>query len=220
MVSSKEFLRERLTPRQTQLLSAIASWQTSRCYSPTIGELAESLQLSRSTVFEHLEELRKKGFLSGQSSRARSLTLASKAYKFLKQTAIQDTTDTLPAEDGIPLAGKVAAGFPIEAVENKEFISLQNLFKNNCDIFALEVKGDSMIDEGISSGDFVICRKSSIADNGQLIIAIVDDDNATLKRFYREKSAVRLQPANMQYEPIYSRNCRIEAVVIGLIKRF
>ena len=220
MVSTKEFLKEHLTPRQTQLLAAIASWQKSRCFSPTIGELAESLRLSRSTVFEHLEELRKKGFLSAQSSRARSLTLASKAYNFLSRTGNQDTVESFQSEDGIPLAGRVAAGIPIEAVENKGFLSLQNLFKSNSVIFALEVQGDSMIGDGISSGDFVICRKSSLADDGQLVIAIIDENNATLKRFYREKSAVRLQPANDRYEPVYSRNCRIDAVVIGLIKKF
>lgn len=148
------------------------------------------------------------------------MTLASKAYKLLRQTANQDTTETFPAEDGIPFAGRVAAGVPIEAVENKESLSLQNLFKSNSDIFALEVRGDSMTGEGIANGDFVICRKSSIADDGQLVIAIVDENNATLKRFYKEKTAVRLQPANEQYDPIYSRNCRIEAVVIGLIKKF
>ncbi len=148
------------------------------------------------------------------------MTLASKAYKFLKQTAIQDTVETLTAEDGIPLAGRVAAGIPIEAIENRETISLQNLFKNNSDIFALEVRGDSMTGEGISSGDFVICRKSSIADNGQLVIAIVDENNATLKRFYKEKNTIRLQPANENYFPFYSQNCRIEAIVIGLIKRY
>ena len=76
-----------------------------------------------------------------------------------------------------------------------------------------------MTGEGIANGDYVICRKSSTADDGQLVVAIVDSENATLKRFYKEKSAVRLQPANEQYEPIYSRNCRIEAVVIGLMRR-
>ena len=148
------------------------------------------------------------------------MTLASKAYKLLRQTSNQDTTETFSAEDGIPFAGRVAAGIPIEAVENKESLSLQNLFKSSSDIFALEVRGDSMTGEGIENGDFVICRKSSIADDGQLVIAIVDQNNATLKRFYKEKAAVRLQPANENYEPIYSRNCRIEAVVIGLIKKF
>jgi repressor LexA len=109
---------------------------------------------------------------------------------------------------------------PVEAVENIESLSLASAFGSGDDIFALEVSGDSMIDEDIQQGDYVICRKSHIADDGQLVVAIVDEENATLKRFYREKNRVRLQPANDNYQPIYSDNCRVEAVVIGLIRKF
>ena len=90
----------------------------------------------------------------------------------------------------------------------------------NGEIFALRVQGDSMIDDGIQNGDHVICRKTAVADNGQLVIAIVDNENATLKRFHKERRSVRLQPANDNYQPIYSDNCRIEAVVVGLIRKF
>ncbi|MEJ2702824.1 MAG: S24 family peptidase [Sedimentisphaerales bacterium] len=148
-----------LTPRQHQLLKMVACYQESRCYSPTLGEMASELNLSRSTVFEHVTELRKKGLLCAWPNRARSLTLT------------------------------------------------------------LEVTGDSMIGEDIREGDYVICRRSRVADNGQLVIAIVDSDNATLKRFYKEKTRARLQPANEDYEPIYSDNCRVEAVVIGLVRK-
>ncbi len=124
------------------------------------------------------------------------------------------------AEDsGIPLAGSVAAGVPVEAVENIESLSLTSAFGSGDDIFALEVTGDSMINEDIRQGDYVICRRSRIADDGQLVIAIVDDENATLKRFYREKDLARLQPANDDYQPIYTNNCRIEAIVIGLLRK-
>jgi len=120
---------------------------------------------------------------------------------------------------GIPLAGKVAAGAPVEAVQNIESLSLTSCFGDGDDLFALEVTGNSMIDEDIREGDYVICRRSRIAENGQLVIAIVDDENATLKRFYREPDRARLQPANDDFQPIYSDNCRIEAVVIGLVRR-
>jgi repressor LexA len=120
---------------------------------------------------------------------------------------------------GIPLAGRVAAGVPLEAVENAESLSLSSCFGTGNDIFALEVKGDSMIDEDIHEGDYVICRRSAVANDGQLVVAIVDDENATLKRFYKEKTRARLQPANDDYQPIYSDNCRIEAVVVGLVRR-
>ncbi len=87
------------------------------------------------------------------------------------------------------------------------------------DTFALEVRGDSMIGEDIREGDYVICRRKAVAENGRLVVAIVDDENATLKRFYREKDRVRLEPANGDYDPIYSDNCRIEGVVVGLVRK-
>jgi repressor LexA len=123
-------------------------------------------------------------------------------------------------DTGIPLAGSVAAGVPVEAVENVELLSFSSAFGSGDDIFALEVTGDSMIGRDIREGDYVICRRSRTAENGQFVIAIVDDENATLKRFYKEKGRARLQPANDDYQPIYTNNCRIEAVVIGLLRKF
>jgi len=127
--------------------------------------------------------------------------------------------DSTGIPKGIPLVGRVAAGLPIEAIETREYISVENVFGNTGEIFALEVTGQSMIDDGIRDGDFVICKRTKIADNGQMVIAIVDDDNATIKRFFKEKDAVRLQPANDEYQPIFSNSCRIEAVIIGLVRK-
>ena len=121
---------------------------------------------------------------------------------------------------GIPLVGRVAAGLPLEAVENKDYLSISSHFGTGDDLFALEVTGNSMTGADIRDGDYVICRRTPSADNGQLVIAIVDNENATLKRFYRQKSYARLQPANDDYDPIYSDNCRIEAVVVGLVRKF
>lgn len=209
----------RLTPRQLQLLKAIRVFQAGRCYSPTIAELASELTISRSTTFEHIAELRKKDLLSHSPAAARSLKLTSKAQELLNCLDSDTANLRNHSSSDIPLAGRVAAGVPIEAVENLESLSLHSCFGNGDDIFALEVKGDSMTGDGIVDGDFVICRKCSSADNGQLVVAIVDDENATLKRFYKEKSVVRLQPANGNYEPIYSDNCRVEAVVVGLLRK-
>jgi len=245
---------DRLTPRQLQLLQAIAAFRASRCYSPTIGELAGQLGISRTTAFEHIEELREKNLLSGSSHKARCLKPTSKAQKLLKQISlcvernasgygsalsprrseakpdrrdesseqtsqysIRNTHDNTAG--GIPLLGRVAAGFPIEAIENTEQLSLDATFGSSDDIFALEVRGDSMIDDGIRNGDYAICRRSSAAQNGQLVIAIVDNENATLKRFYNEKTSARLQPANDDYQPIFSDNCRIQGIVLGLIRK-
>jgi repressor LexA len=143
-----------------------------------------------------------------------------KAQELLKK--VDKSTDdvfTNQEDDAICLCGRVAAGLPIEAIENTDFISLQSEFGSTDDIFALEVKGNSMADEDIQDGDIVVCRKKTTASNGQLVVAIVDEDNATLKRFYKEDDRVRLQPSNKDYNPIYSDNCRIEAVVIGLIRK-
>ena len=209
-----------LTPRQRQLLKMIAYFQETRCYSPTFAEMASELNISRSTTFEHIAELRKKGLLSGYPNKARSLKVSSRAHNLLSDLTDQSFHSSVSEPGGIPLSGRVAAGVPLEAVDNVECLSLNSCFGTADDIFALEVKGDSMINEDIREGDYVICRRSSVADDGQLVVAIVDEENATLKRFYKEKNRARLQPANDDYQPIYSDNCRIEAVVIGLVRRF
>jgi len=208
-----------LTPRQMQSLKLIRSFQVSRGYSPTMAELASELGTSRSTAFEHIAELRKKGLLSACLGKARSLKLTSKAQRLLNHIADQSSNPYRDQPAGIPLVGRVAAGVPIEAIEDKDYLSLSSYFQSSDDTFALEVKGDSMIDDGIRDGDYVICRRSKVADNGQLVVAIVDEKEATLKRFYKEKTHVRLQPANDDYGPIYSDNCRIDAVVVGLIRK-
>ena len=213
-------LTSQLTPRQLQLLKTIASFQASRCYSPTIGELAAELGVSRSTAFEHIAELRKKGLLSAYPGRARSLKLTSKAQELLNVITDNSPNVYRQPPTGIPLVGRVAAGSPIEAIEDKDYLSLRSHFGGSDDTFALEVIGDSMLDNDIRDGDYVICRRTSIAETGQLVIAIVDKKEATLKRFYKEKTCVRLQPANNDYAPIYSDDCRIEAVVVGLVRKF
>lgn len=210
----------RLTPRQLELLRMIAEYQQSRCYSPTLAEMAAELNISRSTVFEHIGELRRKRLLSGSPNKARSLKASSTALELLSCNSEPDF-DCRPSQPNeIPLAGKVAAGLPLEAVENLESLSLKTCFGTGDDIFALEVNGESMIDENIHPGDYVICLRSSVAHDGQLVVAIVDDENATLKRFHKEKNRVRLEPANDNFQPIYTENCRIEAVVVGLIRKF
>ena len=210
----------RLTPRQQQLLRMVVRFQENHCYSPTLAEMAAELNISRSTIFEHIAELRKKGLLSGHPNKARSLKVSSMAFNMLNCLTDQSFRTYVNESVGIPLSGRVVAGVPLEAVENIESLSLKSCFGDGDDIFALEVKGDSMINDDIHEGDYVICRRSNIAKDGQLVVAIVDEEDATLKRFYKEKSRVRLQPANDNYQPIYSDNCRIEAVVVGLVRKY
>ncbi len=216
---TKQTTTSQLTPRQLQLLKAIALSQASRFCSPTISELAETLSISRSTVFGHIAELRKKNLLSACRGKARSLQPTLEAQGLLERLEGCGPNLLTPPTEAIPLVGTVAAGSPIEAVEDKDTLSFTHQFGPADELFALRVKGDSMIGDGICDGDYVICRKKSISDNGQLVVAIVDNENATLKRFYKEPDCVRLQPANDSFDPIYSANCRIEAVVVGLVRK-
>jgi len=147
------------------------------------------------------------------------LRLTWQGQELLEKLDEQSCQLPAPQAAGIPLAGRVAAGLPIEAVEERERLFLSSHFAPSDCLFALEVRGDSMLEEDIRDGDYVICRSSLVADNGQLVIAIIDNENATIKRFYKERKRVRLEPANEDYSPIYSDNCRIEAVVVGLVRK-
>ena len=208
-----------LTPRQVQVLRLIACFCDRQRYSPTIAELATRIGISRSTVFEHLGELQRKGLLSTSQGKARSLRLTSPGRGLLENL---DAAESEPADwqsGGVPLLGQIAAGLPREAVENVECLSLESCFGLGGDLFALEVSGDSMIEENIEPGDYVICRRTNIADDGDLVVALVDEDEATLKRFYRERDHIRLEPANANYRPVCTTNCRLEGIVVGLLRR-
>ena len=148
------------------------------------------------------------------------MKLSARALGLLERINGRSSDCCAEVRRGIPLSGRVAAGLPIEAIEETDYLSLPSHFAGTGEIFALEVCGESMVKDDIRDGDYVICRRARTADDGQLVIAIVADENATLKRFYKEKSCVRLEPANDAYEPIYSARCRIEAVVIGLVRKF
>jgi repressor LexA len=208
-----------LTPRQMQILRTIVSFADKFCYLPTIAELADELNISRSTAFEHIAELRRKGLLCDSPLKARSLKPTLKAQRLLKQSQAISQQQELAQEQCIPLFGKVAAGKPVIAFENKEALSLQDCFGNSDDVFALEVSGNSMLEEGICDGDYIICRKTQTARNGQIVVALTENENTTLKKFYRENARVRLQPANKDYQPIYTDDCRIQAVAVGLLKK-
>ncbi len=207
-----------LTPRQLELLRLVAQYQANCCYSASMQELAKALEISRTTAFEHITALRRKNLLFAAPGKARSLRLTPQGRSLLKSI-----NDAPVAEgetvDGIPLLGRIAAGQPIDAVAVQDRISISSQFGTGDDVFALQVCGDSMIDAGINDGDHVICKKARTASTGQIVVALVDDDTVTLKRFYPENGRARLQPANKDYSPIYSSNCRIQAVAIGLLRK-
>ena len=212
-----------LTPKQLKILTRIRDIRLSRGYSPTMQELADELGVSKVTVFEHVEALIKKGALIRKANKARSLEVTPEA--------------TLPDEERqtrLPLVGSIAAGVPIDAVEEREHLDLEELFAPRSGSlaatpkFVLRVKGDSMIEEQIRDGDYVICEQRNVARNGQTVVALLDtgvtdEGEATLKKFYREKDGrIRLQPANAKYEPIYATpdQIQIQGIVIGVVRTY
>ena len=197
-----------MTPRQIEILTLIRDHRRSEGYSPTLQEIADVLGISKITVFEHVETLVRKKKLMRRSNRARSLDLTSSAR-------LPDERPTL-----LPLVGRIAAGLPIESVETSDNIDLEDVFSSRHALGVLEVSGDSMIDEHIRDGDLVVYEQRSTARNGETVVALVDGTEATLKRFYKEKNRIRLQPANKKYAPIYARDVQIQGVVIGVIRRY
>jgi len=204
-----------LTPKQLAILTRIRDSRLTRGYSPTMQELADELGVSKVTVFEHVEALIKKGALIRDPNKARSLQVNP-------QYDVPDSETT----SRIPLVGRIAAGSPILAVESREFVDLDALFgpegrmKKSAEVFALEVTGDSMMEAGILDGDYVICEKRNTARSGETVVALIDNDEATLKKFYKERSKIRLQPCNEAYEPIFVDDCQIQGVVIGVVRAY
>jgi len=196
-----------LTPRQIEILTMVRDGRRRNGYSPTLQEIADELGISKITVFEHVESLLKKGMLTRRSNRARSLALT-------ESVQLPDERPTL-----LPVVGRIAAGSPIEAIERREAVDLETVFTSRYPVAVLEVTGDSMIDEQIRDGDWVVYEQRSNARNGDTVVALVDGEEATLKKFYREKNRIRLQPANTKYDPIYARNVDIQGVVIGVMRR-
>ena len=219
---------KQITPKQLETLHQVENFLRSQCYSATIGELAAALNISRTTAYEHIAGLREKGLLVRSTGKARCLRLTNAGEKLLEQAKAFQTeqynfnnpNESADGAEGIFLRGRVSAGYGIEAIEEQTPFSLPETFGSCEDIFILQVCGQSMIDAGINDGDFAICRSTQTAENGQIVIALLNDEQATMKRFFRDKKAAQLMPANDAFEPIYSTTCRIQAVVIGAVKRF
>ena len=199
----------RLTPRQLEILTFIRDSKRRNGYSPTMQEIADLLDISKVTVFEHIGALVRKGLLRRLPHKARSLELTD-AVSF---------PDERPS--AIPLAGRIAAGRPIEAIEDTRVIDLESLFASRQGTFGLEVEGDSMIDEQIRPGDFVIVEQRRNVRDGDTVVALLADGEATLKKMYREGRRIRLQPANRKYKPVYANvgEVEIQGVVIGVVRR-
>ncbi len=198
-----------ITRRQKEVLDFLTHFTQKNGYSPSYEEIASGLGLnSLATVHKHVTNLQTKGMLQRAHNRSRSI-------------------DVLPARtikrpsDRMPLLGRIAAGQPVEAIESAESISLGDIIGNR-EVFALEVRGDSMRDEHIVSGDYVLVERTRSAREGEIVVALVDGTDATLKRFYREGSMIRLQPSNNEMAPIYApaANVAIQGKVLGVLRKY
>ena len=196
-----------LTPRQLDILRFLRDYRSRLGYSPTLQEIGDSLNLTKVTVFEHVGALERKGaLLRGAKHKARSLQVAPD-FEFPEGRPTR-----------LPLVGRIAAGGPIEAVENPESLDLEEIFDRPGETFVLHVTGNSMIDEHIRDGDYVVCEHRATARNGETVVALLEDGEATLKKFYREAGRIRLQPANEAFDPIYTDHVEIQGVVIGVLR--
>ncbi len=201
-----------LTPKQLRILQLIRDWRVRRGYSPTMQELADEIGVSKVTVFEHVEALIKKGALVREPNKARSLSIA-------EGVAVPDEARPLR----FPLVGKIAAGNPIEKVADTDEIDLADILcgsSSGNSTFALKVEGDSMRDEGILDGDFVLIERTQVAANGDRVVALLPDGSTTLKTFYKEDDHIRLQPANPAFDPIRVKFCQVQGIVKGVVRRY
>lgn len=197
-----------LTPKQIRVLRYFRDYRDSHHIAPTLEEAAGDLGVSKITVREHLNHLERKGAISRDKARARSVSI------------LFDPDDPSAHAPAVRVLGTIAAGSPIEAIEDPETVPLTDLIPTDEGIYLLRVRGKSMIEDHIDDGDLVVIRSAKTARNGEIVVAIVDGEEATLKRFYREGSRVRLQPANSEMDPIYPEDVEIRGVVEGVVRRF
>ena len=197
-----------LTPKQKDVLDYIIQFINDRSYAPSFREIADGLALaSPSTVHVHIQALRTRGFLKSGGA-ARELEPTDKAVRWGKSVVL-------------PLAGLITAGQPIEAIEERETMAVPvDLAPNSANSFVLRVKGQSMIEDGIFDGDYVVVEHNPSPKNGDVVVALLDNAYATLKRFYRKRDRIRLQPANSTMKPIYCYDPIIQGVVRAVIRKF
>lgn len=204
---------EDLTGVQIAILEYIKDELQKRNYPPSVREICASVGLnSTSSVHYQLNNLEKKGYLRRDPQKPRALEIVKD-----NNGAVPSITERVV---NVPILGDVAAGAPILAQENHDnYYPLPQSFTNNADCFMLTVKGSSMINAGIMDGDFVVVKRQNSAQDGEIVVALIDDE-ATVKTFYKEKDTIRLQPENPMLAPIYSRNAQILGKVIGVIRHY
>lgn len=195
--------KTKLTKRQAEVYQFITDKIRARGYGPTVREIGAAFDIrSPNGVMCHLQALVKKGLISREPNMSRAITVLRKQ-------------DRMP---GTPLAGTIAAGSPIETFEQIDRVDFGEMFGKE-GYYALKVRGQSMIEDHIEDGDFVIIKKQSTARNGQVVVAVVDGADTTLKRYYKEGGKIKLEPANSSMAPIYPGSCEIQGIVVGVARK-
>ena len=201
-----------LSAKQLEILSYMKNEVSQKGYPPSVREICMAVGLkSTSTVHGHLERLEKKGYIRRDPTKPRAIEILDPSDNIIHKREMVD----------VPIVGNVTAGVPILAVENiEDTFPLPIEYVNNDEVFMLRVKGDSMIEAGIFNKDLILVRQQSYADNGDIVVALLDDDYATVKTFYKEKDHIRLQPENAALSPIIVSDVSIVGKVIGLFRKF
>ena len=208
-----------LTAKQIGVLRFFRDYRRRNGIAPTLEEAAEELGVSKITVYEHLNQLIKKGAVRRDKARARSVTILFDPDAESSVNAGVGGPSPDHQDASLPILGTIAAGHPIEAVEDREEVPLTELIPTGDEHYLLKVRGKSMVEDHIDDGDLVVVERRQTARNGEIVVAIIDEE-ATLKRFYREDGRVRLQPANSALSPIYPDDVEIRGVVRGVIRQF
>ncbi len=201
-----------LTEKQIRVLRYFRDFRREKGIAPTLDEAASALGVSKITIHEHLKQLSRKGAIYRDRAKARAVAILH------DPDAEETETENLPT---LPLLGRIAAGRPIEAIEDREELSLAELVPTGDSIYLLRVRGKSMIEDHIDDGDLVVVERRETAVDGDIVVAILEDEEATLKRYFRERNGlIRLQPGPSSTEPIYTNQVQIRGVVRGLLRTY
>lgn len=200
-----------LPTKKQKILQYLKDYIKENSYAPTLTEIAKEFKLSSlATVHEHLQFLEDNSFIIRDKNQKRGITIPELEKEKAQAESIL-----------LPLVGLITAGQPIEAVEDREQeIPVPKELIKNKNAYILKVKGDSMVESLISDGDFIICEKTEYAKDGDTVVALLEDGTATLKKFFKTKNYIRLQPANKKYKPLYTKNIIIQGKVLGIIRKF
>ncbi|KAF0241285.1 MAG: repressor [Planctomycetota bacterium] len=202
-----------ITPKQLNILKFIQGFTETNQYSPTLQEIADHIGVSKITILDHLRALERRGIIRRQRYLSRSIEVT---------VGLDDSEPggIVRPRTSLPLVGRITAGAPLEAAQSQEVMDIGDLMVGRKDCFLLEVRGNSMIEDHIKDGDYVVCEKRERANEGETVVALLSNGETTLKRFYRQGSKFRLQPANSTMQPIVVDEVKIQGVVTGVLRSY